>query len=127
MSEYRSEQRFEVGRLLIQNLIPTLPSASYAAVVLYCWVQGRAHKTAKSGSGHPLTVFQESADQIAKGTALSKRRARAIIADLERSGVFETEWIGRGVWPSRRIITHKKYAPQERGEIIDTRGEISCT
>ena len=126
MPETLGEQRFEVGRLLIENLIPTLPSASYAAVVLYCWIQGRAHKTAKSASGHRLTVFAESADQIARGTALSKRRVRAILADLESAGVFETEWVGRGVWPSRRIITHKKYIPQKRGETRDTSGAITC-
>jgi hypothetical protein len=108
-------QRFEVGKQLADRLVPSLPSASYVAVVYYCWLHGTAHKSATSSSGLPLTVFAESISQIARGSKLSPRRTKEIVADLERAGVFETEWTGRGVYPSRRIIRHTIYLPPSVG------------
>lgn len=112
-----SQKRWETGRDYVTHLLPTLPSSSYAAVVLYCWFMGRSVPIEKHGRRIMETEFTESASQIAHACRLTPRRVQQIMTDLERSGVIETVSIGSGrTHPSTRIIKRKVYTPQSNGE-----------
>lgn len=95
--------RWESGRAFVTHLLPTLPSPSYVAVVMYCWFRA-------SGKNNE---FQESANQIGYACRLSARRVQGILADLERAGCVETVKPGIGIQPSVRCLVRKQYtSPQ---------------
>lgn len=99
MAQKDKDNRWENGRAIITNMLPTLPSASYAAVVMYCWFQA-------SGKD---TRFDESCGQIGKACKLSERQVRRIMSDLERAGCVETISKGCGMRASTRRLIRRKY------------------
>lgn len=103
----KKEYRWETGRAFVNYMLPTLPSSSYSAVVLYCWFHAKGEET----------EFQESCGQIGKACRLSVRQVRRILSDLERSGCMEKLEEGCGMKPSRRRLIRMKYIspPKEGG------------
>ncbi len=102
--------RFGTGKNLATFLLPTLPNATYTAVILYCWLMGQQ-------KSEGVTEFNESNQQIADACNVTARHITRIIKDLESQGIIETVWMGRGTWPSKRLIRSKRYKEnQSRGD-----------
>ena len=102
--------RFGTGKNLATFMLPTLPNATYTAVILYCWLMGQQ-------KAEGITEFNESNNQIAEACNVSARHVTRIIKDLEGQGIIKTIWRGRGTWPSKRIIRSKTYKDsQVRGD-----------
>lgn len=109
MSFKTSKQRWQVGRLIFDNLMPSLPSPSYVAVVSVAWFYGYASREHKDKKGRPLTEFQISAQQVSDHSGVKRRRVQQILSDLEAQGIFQTVKLGSGTTPSVRLIRHVKY------------------
>jgi hypothetical protein len=108
----RSEMRWEQGRLLVEQITPTLPSSSHVAVLLYCWFRARGRDC----------VFSESAEQIGEATKVSKRHVVRVLGELEAGQVLKTvqQSKGRGNL-CRRMITGKPFV---KGDTMSPQAEI---
>lgn len=109
MSFKNSKQRWQVGRAIFENLMPSLPSPSYVAVMAVAWFYGYASREHRDKKGRPFTEFQISAQQVSDHSGVTRRRVQQILSDLEAHGVIKTVKPGKGTMPSVRIIRHVKY------------------
>lgn len=105
----RSPQRWQDGRKLADEIMPTLPGSSHCAVLWTCWFFG---KLTPKGQ----TVFDLTKKQIADRCNLKERRVQEILRELEVAGVIATRKDGcnqggRGLG-SERLITWKPFASQ---------------
>lgn len=112
--------RFGTGKNLATFLLPTLPNSTYAAVILYCWLMGEQ-------KSEGVTEFNESNNQIAEACKISPRHVSRVIGDLERQGIVETIWKGRGKWPAKRLIRSKTYKAANRGETLVRSSSDICS
>jgi hypothetical protein len=104
----RSSQRWQDGRTLADEIMPTLPGPSHCCVLWTCWFFGKL--TPKG-----LTVFDLTKSQIAVRCNLKERRVQEILRELEAGQVIATRKDGfnqggRGLG-SERIITWNSYTP----------------
>ncbi|MCO8121457.1 helix-turn-helix domain-containing protein [Stieleria sp. TO1_6] len=90
----KSQKRFEQLNRIIDDIAPTLPSASHLAVLLICFRHGR-----QAG------FFRASTKRIAKSARLSERHVKRIINDLETAGVVRLEAEHNGPIPRSYRIT----------------------
>jgi len=72
----KSERRFAQLNQIVDEIAPTLPTASHVAVLLACYRHGR-------GAG----FFRVSTARVAKSVRLSKRQTQRVLDDLERADV----------------------------------------
>lgn len=116
----KSQQRFQQLNRIVDDIAPTLPSASHVAVLLCCY------RHARTGG-----AFQVSTKRIAEACRLSHRQVRRVIDDMETGGVIEMTKEHEGPIPRRYRITGQvlngdthvpisnKPAPQVNGDTHD--------
>lgn len=99
-AKHNNQMRWEQGRMLFEEIAPTLPTPSHVLVLAYCWFRGRGRDC----------CFDESHQQIADATKLKRESVRRIIRSLEVGQVIKTvkNSGGRG-HTSKRVITGRKF------------------
>lgn len=90
----KSQKRFEQLNHIVDNVAPTLKSASHVAVLLVCY------RHAWTGG-----TFQISNRRIADSAGTTHRHARRVMDDLEAAGVIELVAEHQGPIPRRYRIT----------------------
>ncbi|MEO1616828.1 MAG: hypothetical protein AAFV88_13310 [Planctomycetota bacterium] len=90
----KSQKRWEQLNRIIDDVAPSLPSASHVAVLMICFRHGR-----QGG------FFRVSTSRIAKSSKLSDRHVKRILDDLEKSGVISLEAEHKGPTPRTYRIT----------------------
>lgn len=90
----KSTKRFEQLNRLVDDINPTLPTATHAAVLMTCFRHGGP------GGG-----FRVSTARIARSTCISERQAKRVIDQLESCGVIELLQEHQGPIPRQYRIT----------------------
>src|SRR6056297_3374658 len=102
----KSNLRWQSGRHIHDQVLPTLESTAQAAVLMACWFHARGADC----------VFDCTAGQIAREVKLSRDWVKKILQRLEQANVITTvkPGFGRGN-PAVRAITGKPFTlPDKR-------------
>lgn len=96
----KSDMRWEAGRHIHADVLPSLETSGQAAVLMFCWFHARGLDS----------KFDCSAAQIAHGTKLSAAHVKRILRRLEKGGVLKTSTKGGGRGnPSIRFFTGRQF------------------
>ena len=90
----KSQKRFEQLNHIVDNVAPTLASASHVAVMLICYRHAREGGT-----------FQVSNRRIAHSAGVTERHVKRVMGDLESCGAIELQREHQGPIPRRYRIT----------------------
>ncbi|QEG01598.1 hypothetical protein Mal15_56750 [Stieleria maiorica] len=100
----KSDRRWESGRWIHGELLPSLETPGQAAVAMFCWFHAWGEKC----------EFNATAQQIKDAVHLSTRQVKRILKELERGGVIKTVSVGVGRGnPSVRQFTGKLFTKRE--------------
>ncbi len=90
----RSQKRFEQLNHLVDNVAPSLPSATHTAALLCCYRHAK-----------PSGVFSVSTDRLAAAIGVKRRRMQQIFDELESLGVIRLIEPHKGPLPAKYLIT----------------------